>query len=173
MVNDESLSVPLARFLAVEVCPPAWRAYDLYLFRDETVVFYAGQSACAFERVWEHVRGGPRGHSTVGRFVLCNWPRSARFAIELWSSQATRFAGVRAAAASPKEALDAAERQLIEEHAPCFNEALNRSPAPVPAVYVTPAAQIRHLRSYRRMLQEARFMARRVMEPGAWDKTSS
>ena len=167
-MNDEGLSLSLARFLTIEDCPPAWREYDLYLCRDDTVVFYAGQSACAFERVWEHLRGGPRGHSTVGRFVLCNWPRSAHFTIELWSSQGPRFAGARAAAGSPKEALDAAERQLIEEYAPCFNEALNRRPARLPEVYVMPAAQIRHLRSYRRMLQEARFMARRgrrIAEP--------
>ncbi len=157
---DDTLSLSLPQFLSVEECPAEWRHFDLYLFRDEAVVFYVGQSQSAFDRVWEHVHLGPRGHSTVGRFVLCNWPRSARFTVELWSSRGARFAGV-------GHNLDAAERQLIEEYAPCFNDALNRSPTPLPAGYTLPAAQIKQVRSYRRMLQEARFMARR-RGPGQW-----
>lgn len=158
---NDTLSLALPQFLTLEECPPEWRHYDLYLFRDDVAVFYVGQSQCAFERVWEHLHGGPRGHSTVGRFVLCNWPRSARFTIELWSSRAPRFAPA-------AYNLDAAERQLIEEYAPCFNDALNRSPTPLPPEYMPPAAHIKHLRSYKRMLQEARYMARR-REPGKWE----
>ena len=64
-------------------CLPEWRPFDLYLFRDEHVVFYVGQSYVAFDRVWRHILDGFKGRSMVGRFILCNWPASMKFVIEL------------------------------------------------------------------------------------------
>ena len=61
--------IPLKRFIIVEQCPEDWKCFDLYLFRDENVVFYIGQSQLAFSRVWEHLLGGFHDHSMVGRFV--------------------------------------------------------------------------------------------------------
>lgn len=163
MSNSEDLprvAVPLRTFLTFTTCPPRWKGYDLYLIRDAQVVFYVGQSACAFERVWEHIKGGPHGHSIVGRFVLCNWPRSGRFTVELHSSQSPEFA----AAGS----LDAAERMLIELHRPCFNIMLNCAPAPLPEGYLPPNAPIKHLKNYRRMLREAGYAARKNPEDVEW-----
>ena len=88
------ITLPLKRFMLIEQCPPQWQALDLYVFRDKDVVFYVGQSACAFERAWEHLHSGFRGRSLVGRFILCNWPASLSYHLELMSSQAERFASV-------------------------------------------------------------------------------
>ena len=147
---DQHIALPLKRFLIVAECPPDWRAFDLYLFRDDEVVFYAGQSYLAYDRVWQHITDGYKARSVVGRFVLCNWPRSMRFTIELWSSQADRFAEV-------DHDLNAAERLLIEQHAPCFNEALNRRPTPLPdrAQRAPPSAPIRCSRSLNKLIHEA------------------
>ena len=147
---DQHIALPLKRFLIVAECPPDWRAFDLYLFRDDEVVFYAGQSYLAYDRVWQHITDGYKARSVVGRFVLCNWPRSMRFTIELWSSQADRFAEV-------DHDLNAAERLLIEQRAPCFNEALNRRPTPLPdrAQRAPPSAPIRCSRSPNKLIHEA------------------
>jgi hypothetical protein len=32
-------------------CPSEWLQMDLYLFRDDEVVFYVGQSAVAYRRI--------------------------------------------------------------------------------------------------------------------------
>jgi hypothetical protein len=90
-MNDSKVAIPLKRFLLNEQCPEAWKGMDLYLFRDETVVFYVGQSHFAFSRVWDHLLGGFHGHSIIGRFVWCNWPKSMSFTLELLSSQTEQF----------------------------------------------------------------------------------
>ena len=70
-------AVSLKEFLLTEQrCPPEWRPFDLYLFRDDEVVFYVGQSYVAFDRVWRHILDGYKGRSVVGRFIHCNWPAS-------------------------------------------------------------------------------------------------
>ena len=162
MNEDFSIAIPLARFLTIETCPPDWKPFNLYLIRDEQVVFYVGQSQCAFERVWEHLRGGVHGHAIVGRFVLVNWPKSAKFTVMLMSSRAPRFAPV-------SWDLDTAERALIEQYAPCFNIALNRQPAPLPEAYLPPNAPIKQLKNFRRMLREASYAARHLSEPANTD----
>ncbi len=145
---DHHLALSLKRFLIIAECPPEWRVFDLYLFRDDEVVFYVGQSYLAFDRVWQHITDGYKARSVVGRFILCNWPKSMHFTIELWSSQADRFAGV-------NHDLNAAERMLIEQVAPCCNEALNRRPTPLPERYAPPSAPIRCSRSPNKLIHEA------------------
>ena len=147
-VNRQEIIIPLKRFLTLTHCPSEWRRHDLYLFRDDQVVFYVGQSYNAFERVWEHLHGGFKGRSTVGRFVLCNWPRSLRFIIELMSSNSICFNSV-------KNDPDAAERHLIEQLLPCFNEALNRRPTPLPSPYSSPGATGRRPKSIKTMIHDA------------------
>ena len=139
------ISVPLKKFLTFTNCPERWRPFNLYLVRDEQVVFYVGQSYCAFARVWEHIQGGPRGHSTLGRFILLNWPQSGGFHVELLRSAAPRFAPT-------GHDRDAAERLLIERCAPCFNVSLNREPTALPAGYLPPSTPFKQLRSYKRLL---------------------
>lgn len=156
------VSVRLSNFLTLEECPPRWKFYNLYLFRDEQAAFYAGQSYCAFERVWEHIRGGPHGHSIIGRFVLCNWPRSGQFILDLFSSRAPRFAAV-------GNILDAAEKALIEAYTPCFNVSLNAQPAALPAGYLPPNASIKYLKNYKRMLREAGYAARKRPADLEWE----
>ena len=140
--------LPLKRFLIVDDCPPEWRGYDLYLFRDDEVVFYVGQSYLAYDRVWQHIYDGYKARSVVGRFVLCNWPTALRFTSELWSSQADRFAGA-------DRDVNAAERMLIEHYAPCFNETHNLRPTPLPDRYAPPTAPLRCSRSPRQLIHEA------------------
>lgn len=147
-LDETHITIALKRFLFIEQCPPAWKGLDLYLFRDESVVFYVGQSYLAFARVWEHLLGGFKGHSTVGRFVWCNWPDSMHFTIELFSSRAAQFEAL-------GHDLNAAERQLIQQGSPCFNISLNHEPTPLPSRYLPPHAKPRHLRSLNRMRHEA------------------
>jgi hypothetical protein len=94
MSDHLEVSLPIKAFLQIEHCPPEWRRLNLYLIRDEEIVFYVGQSFVAFHRVWEHFYGGFKGRSLVGRFIVCNWPVSMRFTIELMSSRIARFESV-------------------------------------------------------------------------------
>lgn len=145
---DPNISIALKRFLLIEQCPAAWKGLDLYVFRDETVTFYVGQSQLAFARVWEHLLSGFKGHSIVGRFVWCNWPASMKFTIELLSSQSAPFSAL-----APD--LSAAERLLIQRRAPCFNVSQNSQPTPVPAVYLPANAPFRRRRSLNMLIHEA------------------
>jgi hypothetical protein len=135
-MTTPEVSLSLKRFLLIEQCPAEWKSLDLYLFRDQEVVFYVGQSHLAFARVWEHLLSGFKGHSIVGRFVWNNWPVSMKFNIELFSSQAEQFNSL-------GNDLNAAERALIQQYAPCFNISLNQQPTPLPAAYRPPNARLR------------------------------
>ena len=146
--HDLEIRLPLKRFLLIDHCPAEWRSLDLYLFRDDDLVFYVGQSELAFARVWDHLRNGFRGRSWVGRFIWCNWPRSLNYQIELLSARAARFAAL-------SGDRHAAEAALIQHWSPCFNEALNRQPTPLPQGYVTPNAPLRCSRSLRQLTREA------------------
>jgi hypothetical protein len=141
--------IPLREFLLIETCPPQWKALDLYLFRDHEVSFYAGQSYIAFDRVWQHIHDGYKGRSTVGRFILCNWPLSLKFTIELMSAQSSLFA-------AQDNQLDAAERTLIEHYTPCFNRALNVHPSSLPDRYDPPNVPIKSPHSPTGLIREAR-----------------
>ena len=147
-MNDQKVVIPLKRFLLIEQCPPEWKELDLYLFRDETVVFYVGQSYLAFARVWEHLLSGFKGHSMTGRFVWCNWPKSMNFTIELLSSRSEEFGVV-------GNELNASERYLIQRWSPCFNLSLNDQPTPLPNAYLPPNAPFRRRRSLTMLIHEA------------------
>ena len=144
----QKIVIPLKRFLLVEQCPPEWKGLDLYLFRDETVIFYVGQSFLAFARVWEHLLGGFKGHSIIGRFVWCNWPVSMKFTIELLSSQFEQFNSL-------SNDVSAAERFLIQRWSPCFNVLQNNQPTPLPQTYLPPNAAFRRRRSLTMLIHEA------------------
>lgn len=147
-MNSEPVTLPLKRFLLVEQCPAPWKGLDLYLFRDEHVVFYVGQSSLAFARVWEHLLNGFKGHSMVGRFVWCNWPKSMSFTIELLSSKSKQFGDV-------GNDLNASERLLIQRWSPCFNISQNSQPTPLPNSYLPPNAPFRRRRSLNMLIHEA------------------
>jgi hypothetical protein len=147
-MDTEIVALPLKRFLLVEQCPGSWKGLDLYLFRDENVVFYVGQSCLAFARVWEHLISGFKGHSIVGRFVWCNWPTSMSFTIELLSSQSEQFGVV-------GNELNACERLLIQRWSPCFNVSQNNQPTLLPDCYLPPNAPFRRRRSLNMLLHEA------------------
>jgi hypothetical protein len=147
-MNCQNVVISLKRFLLIEHCPADWKGLDLYLFRDEAVVFYVGQSHLAFARVWEHLLSGFKGHSIMGRFVWCNWPTSMNFTVELLSSQLEQFGIV-------GNGLSAAERLLIQQWTPCFNVSQNREPTPVPHSYLPPNAPFRRRRSLNALIHEA------------------
>ncbi|MEW6405787.1 MAG: hypothetical protein AB1649_28680 [Chloroflexota bacterium] len=147
-MNNPNVAIPLKRFLLVDQCPVAWKALDLYLFRDEDVGFYVGQSHLAFARVWEHLLSGFKGYSIMGRFIWCNWPASMNFTIELLSSGSEQFDVVR-------NELSASERLLIQRWSPCFNISQNSQPTPVPDCYLPPNAPFRRRRSLNMLIHEA------------------
>ena len=142
------VAISLKRFLLVEQCPVDWKGLDLYLFRDQEVVFYVGQSYLAFARVWEHLLNGFKGHSIVGRFVWCNWPTSMNFTIELLSSHSEQFDDV-------GHDLNASERLLIQRWTPCFNVSQNSQPTSLPTSYLPPNAPFRRRRSLNMLIHEA------------------
>lgn len=148
LMNNQNIAIPLKRFLLVEGCPADWKNFDLYLFRDEHVAFYVGQSHLAFARVWEHLLSGFKGHSIVGRFVWVNWPQSMNFTIELSSSGSEPFNHV-------GNELNASERMLIERWSPCFNVSQNSQPTSLPDSYLPPNAPFRRRRSLHALIHEA------------------
>ncbi len=129
------ITITLKQFLLADSCPPEWVPMDLYLVRHEAMVFYVGQSTNVHQRIWQHLINGYRARSMAGRFILCNWPRSLKFTIELMTSKDAAFTGV-------NFNLDAAERLLIAHFAPCLNIALNDAPMPLPAGYAPSNATI-------------------------------
>ena len=147
-MNNQNIAMPLKRFLLIQECPTSWKGLDLYLLRDEDVAFYVGQSHLAFARVWEHLLSGFKGHSMVGRFIWCNWPRSMSFTIELLSSQSEQFSEV-------KHDLNACERLLIQQWSPCFNISLNNQPTALPNCYLPANAPFRRRRSFHALVHEA------------------
>ena len=147
-MSDSKATIPLKRFLLLERCPTAWKEMDLYVFRDESVVFYVGQSHFAFARVWEHLIGGFHGHSIIGRFVWCNWPKSMKFTIELLSSQSEEFGVV-------GNELSASECLLIQRWSPCFNISQNNQPILLPDSYLPPNVPFRRRRSLNMLIHEA------------------
>lgn len=148
MNNNQHVAIPLKRFLLINPCPADWRALDLYLFRDDDVAFYVGQSQLAFSRVWEHLLSGFKGHSIVGRFIWCNWPRSMNFTIELLGSHFEQFNNI-------GNDVNAAERQLIQQWSPCFNVSLNNQPTPIPPSYLPPNSKFRRRQSLNKLFHEA------------------
>ncbi len=147
-MNDQTIVLPLKRFLLINQCPADWKGLDLYLFRDEGVVFYIGQSYLAFGRVWEHLINGFKGHSIIGRFIWCNWPKSMNFTIELLCSKSEGFDAV-------ANNLNAAERLLILRWSLCFNVSLNSQPTSIPDCYLPPNAPFRRRRSLNMLIHEA------------------
>lgn len=147
-MNEQKVVISLKRFLLIEQCPADWKTLDLYLFRDEAVVFYVGQSYLAFARVWEHLLGGFKGHSIMGRFVWCNWPTSMKFTVELLSSQFEQFNII-------SNDVNAAERWLIQQWSPCFNVSQNSQPTLLPQTYLPPNAKLRRRRSLNALIHEA------------------
>jgi hypothetical protein len=146
--NPCSVTVPFKQFLLVDECPAAWKELDLYVIRDECTVFYVGQSHQAFSRVWDHIKNGYKARSEVGLFILCNWPKSLNFQIELLSSRAQEFDGV-------ENNLSRAEDMLIKKYRPCFNISQNSDPSPIPEAYFPPSSAIRSPRSLIRMRYQA------------------
>jgi len=147
-MNDPKVALALKRFLLIEECPEVWKGLDLYILRDDAVVFYVGQSHLAFARVWEHLLSGFKGHSIVGRFVWSNWPASMRFTIELLSSQLEQFKSI-------GNDVNAAEQLLIQQWSPCFNVSHNRQATPLPPTYWPPNARLRFRGGLRRLIYEA------------------
>jgi hypothetical protein len=147
-MNSENIVIPLKRFLLINQCPTSWKGFDLYVFRDENVKFYIGQSYLAFDRVWDHLLGGFKGHSLVGRFIWCNWPKSMSFTIELLNSQSEQFYEV-------GNNLNASERLLIQHGSPCFNLSQNYQPTALPNTYLPPNAPFRRRKSLTMLIHEA------------------
>lgn len=147
-MNDQNVTISLKRFLLVDQCPADWKSFDLYLFRDNDIAFYVGQSHLAFARVWEHLLSGFKGHSIVGRFIWCNWPKSMSFTIELLSSASEQFGVV-------GNELNASEALLIQRWSPCFNVSQNNQPTQLPTSYLPPNAPFRRRRSLNALTHEA------------------
>ena len=140
--------MPLREFLLVEKCPFEWQRLDLYLLRDEQTVFYAGQSVSAFTRVWDHFYAGFKARSVMGRFIVCNWPVSMRFTLEMYDARDPLFAPA-------GHDLDQAEQWLIRHHQPCLNTTHNPTPNPLPSQYLHPLTPMRIRLHPKRCLQQA------------------
>lgn len=146
--NELHASLLFKEFLQVEFCPPEWQRLDLYLLRDETSVFYVGQSQVAFHRIWDHFYGGFKGRSVLGRFIICNWPVSMRFTVEMMSSRASRFTGV-------DNDLNRCEQLLIKQHSPCLNTTFNPNPAPIPGQYASPYTSLKFRHHPQKFIHQA------------------
>jgi hypothetical protein len=158
--DDPEVNLSLKAFLQIEHCPEEWRRLDLYLIRDEEVIFYVGQSYVAFHRVWEHFYAGFKGRSLVGRFIVCNWPVSMCFQVEPMSSKNARFACL-------EYDRFRCEQFLIQQHTPCLNSAMNPQPGPIPARYFSPYTSLKFSHHPRRFIQQA-AQAIKAEQKKAW-----
>lgn len=143
-----SVKMKVKQFILLEACPEELKKFDLYLIRDENSVFYVGQSYLAFHRVWDHIKNGYKWRSDVGRFILCNWPKSMNYEIELLSSSSPEFAVV-------DNNLLKAEEMLIKMYKPCFNISQNTKPSSIPEIYLPPGSEIRCSRSLTKLRYQA------------------
>jgi hypothetical protein len=155
----KNVVIKLKRFLLMEDCPVDWKALDLYIIRDEETVFYVGQSYQAFDRVWNHIRTGYRARSDVGRFLLCNWPKSLNYEIELLSSESPEFAEV-------NNDVIRAEALLINRYKPCLNDSLNADPVELPEKYFPPNSIIRCSRSLTKLKFQAALAVKQDEKSG-------
>lgn len=156
-----SVALPVMQFLTLTTCPAEWIHHDLYVFRDESVAFYVGQSDCAFARVWTHLQDGFKGRSLVGKFIRNNWPRAMRFTIDLVRADSCVFQPV-------QHHRDAAERILITALRPCFNDTHNAKPNALPVHYVAPQETVAYPRNMGKMMREADHAFRREQSASAW-----
>jgi hypothetical protein len=154
-----SIILPVKEFITVKACPPAWRIFDLYLIRDEEVVFYIGKFDLAFFRIWQHILDGYKGRSTIGRFILCNWRASINFIIELMNSRSSQFADL-------EYDLSDIERSLIVKFSPCFNVVSNPKPTPLPAEYLPTTSPIQHARHLGKVIREAGYVLKGEQRKG-------
>lgn len=148
MPEQPSVTLPLKALLQIEHCPAEWQRLNLYLIRDEAVAFYVGQSYVAFHRVWEHFYDGFKGRSLLGRLIVCNWPMSMRFTVELMSSRTACLASV-------EHDLNRSEQLLIQQYTPCLNTTMNPQPAPLPDRYFSPYTSLKFRRHPKRCIQQA------------------
>jgi hypothetical protein len=151
--SSMAVKIKVKQFVLLEECPDEWKELDLYIIRDENLVFYIGQSCLAFDRVWDHLKSGFKGRSDVGLFILCNWPKSMNYEIELLASNAPEFEVV-------GNNLLRAEEMLIKKHRPCFNISQNRDPSPIPEQYLSPGLAIKCPRSLTRLRYQAELSIR-------------
>lgn len=149
-LSVKPIILPLKTFLTITLCPPEWHRHNLYVIHDPETVFYVGRSDVAFNRVWQHLQDGFKGRSKVGKFIKNNWPKSMHFTIKLLHSDAEQFNAVNNDPA-------AAEALLIAQLSPCFNDALNATPTPLPASYVPLNHEVAQPRFIKQMLREAGY----------------
>ncbi len=143
-----SIRIKVKQFILLEECPDEWKKFDLYIIRDQNSVFYVGQSYLAFNRVWDHIKNGYKWRSDIGRFILCNWPKSMNYEIELLSSSSQEFDSI-------GNDLSKVEEMLIKMYKPCFNISQNEDPSPIPEVYLPPGSEIRCSRSIKKLRYQA------------------
>ncbi|MEZ4706514.1 MAG: hypothetical protein R3A44_04870 [Caldilineaceae bacterium] len=155
------IALPVMQFLTLTTCPSEWIHHDLYIFRDESVTFYVGQSDCAFARVWTHLHDGFKGRSLVGKFIRNNWPRAMRFTIELIRTDAPEFQPI-------QFNRDDAERILIVALRPCFNNTHNAAPTALPVHYASPNKTVVYPRNMGKMMREADHAFRREQSASTW-----
>lgn len=142
------VTLHIKEFLQIENCPDEWRRLNLYILRDDELVLYVGQSYVAFHRVWEHYYGGFKGRSLVGRFIICNWPVSMHFTLDLLTTRNPRFECV-------EHDRDRCEQMLIEQYTPCLNTIFNPHPTPLPEKYRSPYTSLKFSHHPRKMIQQA------------------
>lgn len=162
LAGVDGVRLTVKRFLTLHTCPAQWVHHDLYLLHHGGVVFYVGQSECAYARLWTHLQDGFKGRSLVGKFVRNNWPRSMNFTVELLRSQDPAFAAL-------DHRRDAVERLLIQRLHPCFNDVHNGQPTPLPAHYRPPQASVAYPRHLGKMMREAEQALRRTGNDFSWE----
>jgi len=145
---EKVIEVSIKQLLVNEKCPEEWKDYDLYEIYDEEVSFYVGQSYIAFNRIIEHIRNGYKARSDVGRFILCNWPKSMNYRVRMLSSKSEEFTDV------GNDVLKA-EEKLINTRKPCFNNVQNEQPTKLPERYLSPSSIIRCSRKFTIIVKQA------------------
>lgn len=114
---------------------------DIYVVRDNDVVFYVGQSDNPMERLLGHVGLGSwgwSGYSDLGRTIDDNLPEARSWTIELWTVQECKDALADETTSCCRWDKDDAEQAMIRDRRPYLNHAYNETRRQLPDRYRKP-----------------------------------
>lgn len=136
-------------FLKAAYYSRATRGHKIYLFRDNDIPLYIGQSVNPFVRIYSHLAYKGPTASNIGNLVLQNHEVSPNWIVEfrrlaecheIVAEHSDRLLTFRHVLQRPQgyknpTAMNIAEAALIQHYRPCLNAAHNPAPHPLPGSY--------------------------------------
>ncbi len=127
------IQTTIKNIIARKLKPSDAIGHPIYLFREDAIVFYVGQSRQPLTRFMEHLgQTWQADASEVGTLILEQAPHSGTWTYELWTLEdCAQYLEPGLVAGD----VDDAETALIRHFHPCFNVRYNLNPTPLPERY--------------------------------------